>query len=240
MLLDLDSYIQNQIYSFCDIYDIVELLQTSKQIKIDGLKLDEVKVSGMNMHNFVQWLREHKIHSIECLRVENYIMNNDHCMDFYVERCDCVEEIKETLGSISIKKLSLVSVFLDEHVIDWKGVESLHIGDCRFHYEWINDQKDLKELSINGYFTDGTYPPFSLIDEKIKFFGLKLPSLESFESNGFIFGEQLDDFLAQSEISERLKLFKIQSWIDLGEWDYQAILRKVKTKFPNVIMKVYL
>jgi hypothetical protein len=240
MLDNLDYHIQNQIYSFCDIYDIVELLQTSKQIRINGVKLNGVKVTGINMHCFVQWLRKHNIHSIDCLIVENYIMNNDHCMDLYVESCDCVEEIKHTLGNINIKKLSLISVFLDEHVINWKGVESLHLGDCRFNNEWINNQKDLKDLTINGYFTDGTYPPFTLIDEKIKFFGLKLPSLESFESNGFIFGEQLDDFLAESEMSQTLKLFKIQSWIDLGEWDYQAVLRKVKTKFPNVVMKVYL
>lgn len=238
-LLNLDFYMLRNIFSYCSAMELCDLLCVSKMISLDGISLNTVSVHGFYVHEFALWLRKHRVLSISSLKIEKYYWLNDHCMsagdNFY--HCDCKEVILETLQSIHIDTLTLVRVDFDYQSMKWKSLRNLYVVDCRFKTDWINLQDSLKRLVVNSY-SENYYYPEPLLSEQIVLYGLKLPELEYFESNGFIFEEQLQDFLDESVPSDALKTFRIQSLLD-SENDYRSTVQTVSHKFKNAKVEVY-
>lgn len=234
-LYDLDDYILQHVFSYLKVMDLCEMLCVSKKFSISRIPLQKVVVTGFYVHDFCLWLRKHNILSISWLNIENYYIGNDHCMRGFGGCCDCIDAIIDTLSNINVTTLVLKNVNLDDRQIFWKGLQNLYVGDCRFDVDWINKQ-NLKRLIVNNY-VDYYYPE-PLLTEQIVLYGLKIPHLEYFESNGFIFEEQLTDFLDQSNNIETLKTFRIQSLID-SENDFTKIVKNVQMKFKNTKVDLY-
>ena len=236
-LCDLDFYLQQHVFSYCAVVDLCNLLCASKKIQISRVPLRNVTVNGFNVYDFVLWLKKHEILSIFSLKIENYYLLNDHCMtDYKEENCNCIEVITKTLSNLQVHTLTLQDVDLDNHEIHWSSLEVLSVIDCRFKTDWINLQKSLKKVVVNNY--SPYYFPEPLLNDQIILCGLKLPQLEYFESNGFVFMDQLNDFLEKSDVIDTLRSFRIQNLLD-SENDYTILISNIKKKFKNTTVEIY-
>jgi hypothetical protein len=236
-LCDLDFYLQQNVFSYCAVVDLCNLLCVSKRIQISRVPLKKVTVNGFNVYDFVLWLKKHKILSIFSLKIENYYLLNDHCMTEYKEEnCNCIKTITETLENLDVNTLTLQDVDLDNQIIHWNSLEVLYVIDCRFKTDWINTQQKLKKLVVNNY--SPYYFPEPLLNDQIILCGLKLPRLEYFETNGFVFVDQLNDFLEKSDVIDTIRSFRIQNLLD-SEERYTSIASDVKKKFKNAEVEIY-
>lgn len=231
-LLNLDKYILQHVCSYLSVMDLCEMLCVSKKVDISFTHIQKVSVNGFYLYEFIIWLRKHNIRRISNFRIENYLQANDHCMMNYREDCDCIDVIVDTLEEIEVKTLELFNVDLQVRSVKWKyGVESLYFDHC-FDVEWINDHSSIRKMvlmyHIEYYFPE---PLEVLLD------GLKLPSLQYFETNGFIFEDDVYNFLKRSDEIETLRTFRIQSLIDSE--NYTEIAKRVTDKFRNASFEVY-
>jgi hypothetical protein len=235
MITDLDQYVFNHILSYLSAMDICGLLCVSKTIRITGASLHDVAILGFDVYDFVQFVRKHQVVSISYLKIENYNMLNDHCMWWYNSNCHCVQEVMDTFQRLRIGTLELKNVYLQERLpVD---VNQLYLIDCRFDNDIINSITNLRRLVINSNFE--YYYPDPFWNQQIAFDGLALQNLEYFACNGFVFEDQLSDFLENSEIIDSIQTFRIQTLMD-DENDYTSISSKIKAKFRNAKIEVYL
>ena len=232
----------NHIISFSNAFDLCNIICASKKLNrsIDNNYINEIQVHGFFVYDLVQWLRKYNIRSIKYLKISNYNVSNDHCMDniYQVEGdlCDCVEDIITTLQSIEINTLIFSGVDLGSHFIVPRKLEKLSLinsDTSSSTIEWINGIDGLKELSLML-----EYDPYhaSYSSYLSNFIGLKNSSLSSFTTNYFYFMEDMSCFLNNSNENENLKVFSFETILD--QEDYPPNINVlIKEKFPNCVIK---
>ena len=162
-------------------------------------------------------------------------MLNDHCMWWYNSNCDCIQYIIATFEALNINFLELKNVHLQVKLP--LHVEKVYLIDCRFDVDILSSITNLKRLMINSNYE--YYYPDPFWTQQIELDGLCMPHLEYFDCNGFIFEDQLRNFIDNSHVIDSLKLFRIQTLMD-EENDYTDLSAKIKEKFKNAKVEVYL
>ena len=246
MLESISNYsdIFNHIISYCSAMDICEMLCLSKRLNQSlsnsNTYMSEIKVHGFLVYDLIQWIKKYNIRGIKVLKIYNYNVSNDHCMDIQevVESCTCVDDIMRTLQSLEVNTLILHSVNLGTYDIIPRKLEKLSLIniDTYSDMNWVNHIIGLKELSLLLEYDPyhASYVSYDMYLSRLE--GLRNPTLKSFTTNYFYFKEDMTYFLNHSYKNENLELFSFQTVLDDKEYppDINPVILE---KFPKCVIK---
>lgn len=242
MFLSITEHIQRHILSFCNIWDLASLLMTNKALSLLPLSnIDvEVEVFGLFVYHFSQWIKKHQVRKINRLKITEYIIINDHCMDNrHLASCTCLEEIQDAFQSIiqDVNILILSKVTFvggnETPIIIPKKVQRLYLENCYpIHMNWINEIRNLGHLSLSWNEETSWYGWRGDV-----YIGGKLcnASVKSFYTNYFRFKDDMKNFIETScEKSNQLTTFSFESFLD----DDDEIVDTVKAVYPNAVVRI--
>jgi hypothetical protein len=223
---------------YTDAGDVCNLMASSASlyVHLSNFPISQATVRGFEMFDFVMWLERHGITKVHHLTIYDYNMRNDHCMYSYTENCTCIEDITRILESLEIEFLTLRDCRIDDTdmlEIKWSDhIRKLHLTNYNFdsNMKWLfYTLPEIRELRINYQYSE--YEAFFMPNLMFLETGIQNPKLESFSTNMFFFGEDLEVMLRNSCKNENLKVFSLCD-ISASSVDVE-ILNLVKELYPN-------
>jgi hypothetical protein len=242
MFLSITEDIQRHVLSFCSIWDLASLLMTNKALSCLHLcNIDvEIEVLGIFVYHFSLWIKKHQVRKINCLKITEYIIINDHCMDNqHLACCTCLEDIQDAFQNVvqdvNVLILSKVTFVGGKEIpiIIPKKIQSLYLDNCYpIYMNWINEIGNLNHLSLCWNEETSWYGWRGDV-----YLGGKLcnDSLKSFHINYFRFKDDMINFIKTCcEKSNQLTTFSLESLFD--DNDDVEIVDSVNVVYPNAVV----
>lgn len=233
----------HHIISYIQAEDVCHLMETSFDFysTLNNIELSKVEVRGFQLYDFVMWLETHRISKVNHLKINDYNMRNDHCMDTYIEDCDCINQIKRGLEKLEIETLILSEIRIDDSdmiTLKWsRNIRKVHLMNYNFDSDmkWLYQTlPDIRELQIDYQYSE--YEVFFMPSLAFLQTGIQNDKLERFSTNMFFFGEDLETMLRNSGKNENLKVFSLSEISPSGVGI--EIIELMEELYPNSKMVV--